>query len=73
MWLYHFTNKSQGFVTSDGMLPRGDRESAQSAILVVSDGAYSFKYQTAKKAQEFKDKRIQILMVLIYEFQGKGL
>ena len=54
-WQRGYTNKTQGFITSNGMLSRGGRESAQSAVLVISDGKYSLKYQTVEKARELKE------------------
>ena len=66
-----FTRLAQEFITIDGMLSRGGQESVQCAVLVVSDGKYSFEHQTAKKAQELKDKRIQILMMLISDLRGE--
>merc|ERR1719189_3374851 len=47
------------------MLGQGGRPEAQSAVMVISDGKYSFKYQTAEKAQELKDKNVQIYMAPI--------
>ena len=51
----HLHNMVQGFITPDGMLSQGCSESLQSAALVILDGKYSFKYQTAGKARELKD------------------
>ena len=42
-------------------------------VLAVSEGKYPFEYQAAKKAQELKDKNIQILMVQLSEPRGEGL
>eukprot|EP00418_Pyrodinium_bahamense_P089268 CAMPEP_0179043630 /NCGR_PEP_ID=MMETSP0796-20121207/17263_1 /TAXON_ID=73915 /ORGANISM="Pyrodinium bahamense, Strain pbaha01" /LENGTH=47 /DNA_ID= /DNA_START= /DNA_END= /DNA_ORIENTATION= len=46
---------AQALTAADTLLTQGGREDAQSAILVLSDGKYSMKYQTAEKAQELKD------------------
>ena len=46
---------AQGFITSEGMLSGCGRELAQSAILVISNGDYPSKSQTAEKARELED------------------
>ena len=51
----------QGFITSDGMLSRGGRESAQSAVPIITDGKYSLTYQKAKTTRELKGKEVRIL------------
>ena len=68
-----FTNMAQAFSTADKMLSQGGRPSAQSAVMVISDGKFSFKYQTAEKAKELKDKNVMIYMAPITETQDKSL
>jgi hypothetical protein len=68
-----FTNMAQAFSTADTILSQGGRPSAQSAVMVISDGKFSFKYQTAEKAKELKDKNIQIYMAPITENKDKSL
>merc|ERR1719262_203346 len=41
-----FTNMAQGLVAAKDLLEKGGRKDAQSAVLVLSDGKYSMKYQT---------------------------
>jgi len=72
-WQRGFTNMAQGFTLADTMLSQGGRAGAQSAVLVLSDGKYSFKFQTAEKAQELKDKNVQVFMAPVTEFEGKEL
>jgi len=72
-WQRGFTNMAQGFTLADTMLGQGGRPGAQSAVLVISDGKYSFKFQTAEKAQELKDKNVQIYMAPISEADGEEL
>jgi len=72
-WARGFTNMAQGLSLADTMLSQGGRSGAQSAVLVLSDGKYSFKYQTAEKAQELKDKNIMILMAPVTESKGSEL
>jgi len=72
-WQRGFTNMAQGFAAADIILGQGGRPEAQSAVMVISDGKYSFKYQTAEKAQELKDKNVQIYMAPITESRDKSL
>merc|ERR1740127_329298 len=55
-WLRGFTNMAQGLHMSDVMLGQTGRGDAQSAVMVISDGKFSMKFQTAEKARELKDK-----------------
>jgi len=72
-WQRGFTNMAQAFATADTILSQGGRPEAQSAVMVISDGKFSFKYQTAEKAQELKDKNVQIYMAPITESRSKEL
>merc|ERR1719492_742097 len=72
-WQRGFTNMAQAFTTADTILSQGGREEAQSAVMVISDGKFSFKYQTAEKAQELKDKNIMIYMAPITASRDKSL
>jgi len=72
-WQRGFTNMAQAFATADTILSQGGRPDAQSAVMVISDGKFSFKYQTAEKAQELKDKNVQIFMAPITEGREKYL
>jgi len=72
-WQRGFTNMAQAFTTADTILSQGGRSDAQSAVMVISDGKFSFKYQTAEKAQELKDKNIQIYMSPIADTEESNL
>merc|ERR1719373_351414 len=72
-WLRGFTNMAQGFHMADVMLAQAGRSDAQSAVLVISDGKFSMKFQTAEKAQELKDKNIQIYMAPITASRDRSL
>merc|ERR1719410_2765542 len=72
-WQRGFTNMAQAFSTADIILSQGGRAEAQSAVMVISDGKFSFKYQTAEKAQELKDKNVMIFMAPITEDRDKSL
>jgi len=72
-WQRGFTNMAQAFTTADSILSQGGRPEAQSAVMVISDGKFSFKYQTAEKAQELKDKNIHIYMAPITDTREKTL
>merc|ERR1719352_358667 len=64
---------AQAFATADTMLGQGGRPEAQSAVMVISDGKVSMKYQTAEKARELKDKNVMIYLVPITEMRGAEL
>jgi len=72
-WQRGFTNRAQAFATADTTMGQGGRPEAQSAVMVISDGKFSFKYQTAEKAQELKDKNVQIYMAPIMASRSKDL
>merc|ERR1719166_874716 len=72
-WQRGFTNMAQAFTTADTILSQGGRADAQSAVMVISDGKFSFKYQTAEKARELKDKNVQIYMAPITASRDKSL
>jgi hypothetical protein len=72
-WQEGFTNMAQGLHMADIVLGQGGREDAQSAVMVISDGKFSMKYQTAEKAKELKDKAVQIYLVAITESEGPDI
>jgi len=72
-WQSGFTNLAQALALADTMFTQDGRQKAQSAILVLSDGRFSFKYQTAEKVQELKDKNVAIFMVPVAKFGGQEL
>jgi len=72
-WQRGFTNLAQALALADTMLTQDGRQRAKSGILVLSDGRFSFKYQTAEKVQELKDKNVAIFMVPVAKFGGQEL
>jgi len=68
-WQRGFTNMAQAFTLADTMLQSG-RSEAQSAVLVLSDGKYSFEYETREKVKELKDKNVQIFMAPVADYTG---
>lgn len=72
-WQRGLTNMAQALVAAEKMLLQGARGHAQSAILVLSDGRYLFKYKTSEKAKDLRDKNIQIFMAPISEYRSKEL
>jgi len=71
-WQRGFTNMMQAFTAADHMFADG-RDDAQAAVLMISDGKYTDSYRTGMKAQELKDKGVQIFMAPISEFSTPGL
>jgi len=70
-WQRGFTNLAQGFVLADTLLSQGGRPDGISAVMVIWDGKYSFKFETAQKARMLKDKNVQIYMAVIAETLGQ--
>jgi ribosomal protein S9 len=72
-WLRGFTNMAQGLQQADNVLGQTGRASAQSAVLVISDGKFSMEFQTAEKARELKDKNVMLYLVAVTEVKGDDL
>jgi hypothetical protein len=64
-WQRGLTNMAQAFTLADTMLSQGGRADATSAVLVFSDGMYSFEFMTAMQVQKLKDKNVMIFMAPI--------
>lgn len=64
-WQRGLTNMAQAFTLADTMLAQGGRPEATSAVLVFSDGMYSFEFMTAQAVQKLKDKNVMIFMAPI--------
>lgn len=64
-WQKGLTNMAQVFTLADTMFSQGGRSDAQSAVMVISDGKYSFRFQTALQVQKLKDKGVQIFMAVV--------
>jgi len=61
-WQKGFTNLAQAFSMADTMLQQGGRSTAQSGVLVLFDGKYSFKFQTEQHAKKLKAEGVKIYM-----------
>ena len=48
---------------ANAMLSQCGRPDAQSTVLILSNGKYPLQYQTAEKAKEHNDKKVQVFMV----------
>jgi hypothetical protein len=72
-WQKGMTNMAQAFILAETMFQQGGRTDAQSAVLVLSDGKYSFEFSTAQKVQELKDTGVQIFMAPVDANQDKQL
>jgi hypothetical protein len=72
-WQKGFTNMAQAFAVAGGILQRGGRSGAQSAVLVLSDGKVSFQYQTRNAAQKLKDQNVQLFQAVVTTTQGQDL
>jgi hypothetical protein len=63
-----FTNMAQGFVLAEKLLTQRGRKGAQFAVMTISDGMPSFKWETEEKAKELQQKGIMMYDVAISEF-----
>jgi hypothetical protein len=72
-WQRGFTNMAQAFALSNTLLSRGGRASAQSAVLMITDGKASFQFQTTNQARALKDQNIAIFMVPVTNLRGDEL
>lgn len=64
---------AQAFLEADTMLQQGGRASAQSAVLVLSDGKYSFAFQTAQQVTKLKDKNVMVFMAPVADGKAEHL
>merc|ERR1719464_1669381 len=63
-----FTNLAQALVKAGVMLSKkGSRAYAASAVVVITDGKFSFRYQTEQVVTKLKDKGHMIFMVPVTE------
>jgi len=72
-WQRGFTNMAQGFSMADKILGEGGRSSAQSAVMVITDGKLNFEFQTEQSARALHDKNTMIFMVPVTEMAGEDL
>lgn len=70
-FLKGFTNMAQAFAIAETMYSEAGRESAQSAVMVITDGKPSFTFQTQQKVDELEEKGIQRFFVTITDSEGK--
>jgi hypothetical protein len=70
VWQRGITNMAQGLLLAKRLLDEGGRGDAQSAVLVLTDGKYSMKYQTAEAFTELKEHSVQVFTAPITEDDG---
>jgi hypothetical protein len=66
-----FTNMAQALSMAETAFIMGSRRTAQAAIMVVTDGKPSFKFQTNEMVEQLDDKGIQRYMLLVND-EGIG-
>lgn len=69
-YLNGLTNMAQALSMAEMMLVDGGRATAQSAIMVITDGMPTFKAQTSQIVQELEDKGIQRFFVMVSDIEG---
>jgi len=65
-----FTNMAQAFALAEVMYTGAGRKGVQSAILVITDGKPSFKFQTQELVQQLDDKNVQRFFMMVSESAG---
>jgi len=60
-----FTNMAQAFSLAEELLEKQGRPEAQFAVMTISDGVPSFKFNTKEKAKELESRGIQKFMVSV--------
>jgi len=60
-----FTNMAQAFALAETMYTSAGRKSAQSALLVITDGKPSFQFQTNELVEQLDDKGVQRFFVVV--------
>merc|ERR1719421_415212 len=68
-----FTNMAQAFDLAEKMFLLGGRKRAMSAVLTLTDGKPSFKFQTNEKVLQLKDKHVKLFFSPVTEFAGEEL
>lgn len=69
-WQRGFTNLAQALTLADSMFQDKGRAYAQSSIMILTDGKYSFTYETQKAVDTLKQKNTMIYMVPAAEREG---
>lgn len=72
-WAKGFTNMAQAFTRAKTLFLNGGRKSAQSAMLVITDGQPSFKFQTHEAVQELRDTGVHVNIVTVRSSPGDEL
>jgi uncharacterized protein YegL len=68
-----FTNMAQAFALAEVMYTGAGRKGAQSAIMVITDGKPSFKFQTQELVEQLDDKAVQRFFLVVNEVGGDEL
>jgi uncharacterized protein YegL len=72
-WQGGFTNMAQALVLADSMLKSGARKSAQSAVLVITDGKPSTVYETNQQIVKMKDRAVKMFFAPVTSEGGANL
>lgn len=71
VWKKGFTNMAQAFSIAKRMLQSNGRRTAQSTVLVLTDGQPMFVVQTRETVQQLEDNSIRRFFVLTSEHRSK--
>lgn len=70
-WQKGFTNLAQVFTAADSVFMNGGRKSAQSVLIVITDGKPSFKFQTENAVKALRRKGVKVVVVAVKSFLGE--
>jgi len=69
-WARGFTNMAQAFTTAKAVFLNGGRKSAQSSMIIITDGMPSFKFQTEEAVNELRDAGVHINIIAVRQHAG---
>lgn len=69
-WQKGFTNLAQVFTAAESVFMNGGRKSAQSVLIIVTDGKPSFKFQTKNAVKKLRRKGVKVVIVAVKSFLG---
>jgi len=69
-WEMGFTNMAQAFTMSENLFRDGGRKTAQSQVVVITDGKPSFKFMTQKAVDDLRDAGVHVNIVAVHDHKG---
>lgn len=67
-WKKGFTNMAQALTAADSVFMNGGRKSAQSVVILITDGKPSFHFQTKNAVDVLRHKGVKVMVIAIKSF-----